>query len=91
MPNMMPNDLKPSKIKTIATTNIDELRKWFRHARGHLRYHNVNPEEKRGVHWVSSFLEGPLSKWWYSQVAQNGDEVGGGLSGVSEMEKSLIK
>jgi hypothetical protein len=36
-------------------------------------------------------LEGPLSKWWYSQVSQIGDEVGGGFSGVSEMEKSLIK
>jgi hypothetical protein len=36
-------------------------------------------------------LEGPLSKWWYSQVAQTGDEVGGGFSGVYEMEKSLIQ
>jgi hypothetical protein len=43
------------------------------------------------VYWVSGFLEGPLSKWWYSQVAQTGDEVGGGFSGVSEMEKSLIQ
>jgi hypothetical protein len=40
---------------------------------------------------VSGFLEGPLSKWWYSQVAQTGDEVGGGFSGVSKMEKSLIQ
>jgi hypothetical protein len=71
MPSMMPNDVKPSaKIKSIATTNIDELRNWFRHARGYLRYHNVIPEELRGVYWVSCFLEGPLSKWWYSQVAQ---------------------
>jgi len=91
MPSMMPNDVKPAKIKSIATTNIDELRNWFRHARGYLRYHSVNPEEQRGVYWVSGFLEGPLSKWWYSQVAQTGDEVGGGFSGVSEMEKSLIQ
>jgi hypothetical protein len=73
---MMPNDVKPAKIKSIATTNIDELRNWFRHARGYLRYHNVNHEEQRGVYWVFGFLEGPLSKWWYSQVAQTGDEVG---------------
>jgi hypothetical protein len=36
-------------------------------------------------------LEGPLSKWWYSQVAQTRDEVGGGLSGVSEMERAFIQ
>jgi hypothetical protein len=36
-------------------------------------------------------LEGPLSKWWYSQVAQNGDEVGGRFSEVFDMEKSLIQ
>jgi hypothetical protein len=42
------------------------------------------------VYWVSSFREGPLSKWWYSQVAQIGDEVGGGFAGVSQMEKSLF-
>jgi hypothetical protein len=39
---------------------------------------------------VFGFLEGPLSKWWYSQVAQTRDEVGGGFSGVSEMERALI-
>jgi hypothetical protein len=49
MPNMMPSNVKPSKIKSIATTNIDELRNLFRHARGYLRYHNVNLEEQRGV------------------------------------------
>jgi hypothetical protein len=70
MPSMMPNDVKPAKIKSIATTNIGELRNWFRHARGYLRYHSVNLEEQRGVYWVSGFLEGPLSKWWYSQVMQ---------------------
>jgi hypothetical protein len=91
MPNMMPNDFKPAKIKSIATTKIDGLRSWFRHARGYLRYHIVNPEEQRGVYWVSSFLEGPLSKRWYSQVAQTRDEVGGGFSGVFEMERSLIQ
>jgi hypothetical protein len=47
MPNLMHDDVKPAKIKIIATTNIDELRKWFRHPRGYLRYHNVNPEEHR--------------------------------------------
>jgi hypothetical protein len=50
MPSMMQNDVKPTKIKSIATTNIDELINWFRHARGYLRYHNVNPEEQRGVY-----------------------------------------
>jgi hypothetical protein len=39
----MPNDVKLAKIKSIATTNIDELRNWFRHARGYLPYHRVNP------------------------------------------------
>jgi hypothetical protein len=77
MRSMMPNDVKPAKIKSIATTNIDELRNRFRHARGYLRYHNIIPEEQRGVYMVSSFLEGPLSKCWYSQVAQTRDEVGG--------------
>jgi cell fate (sporulation/competence/biofilm development) regulator YmcA (YheA/YmcA/DUF963 family) len=33
----------------------------------------------------------PLSKRRYSQVAQAGDEDGGGFSGVSEMERALIK
>jgi hypothetical protein len=42
------------------------------------------------VYCVFGFLEGPLSKWWYSQAAQTADEVGGGFSGVSEMEKSII-
>jgi hypothetical protein len=82
MPNLMPNDVKPAKIKSIAMTDIDELRKWFRHARGCLQYHNVKPEEQRGLYWVFGFLEGPLSKWWYSQVAQTRDEVSGGFSGV---------
>jgi hypothetical protein len=67
MPSMMPNAVKPAKIKSIATTNIiDDLRKWFRHARGYLRYHDINPEKHRGVYWVYDFLEGLLSKWWYS-------------------------
>jgi hypothetical protein len=68
MPNLMPNDVKPAKIKSIATTHIDELRNWFRHVRGYLRYHNVNLEEHR-VYWVYGFQEGPLSKWWCFQVA----------------------
>jgi hypothetical protein len=62
MPSMMPNDVKQAKIKSISTTNIDVLRNWFRHARGYLRYHNLNPEEQRGVYWVSCFLKGPLKK-----------------------------
>jgi hypothetical protein len=49
MLNLMHNDVKPAKIKSIATGNINELRNWFRHARGHLRYHNVNLEEHRGM------------------------------------------
>jgi hypothetical protein len=63
MPNLMPNDVKSTNIKSIATTSIDELRDMFRHARGHLRYPNINHEEQRGVYWLSGFLEGPLSKW----------------------------
>jgi hypothetical protein len=53
---MMPNDVKPTKIKSIATTNIDELSNWFRHARGYLQYHCVNLEEQRGVYWVRATL-----------------------------------
>jgi hypothetical protein len=88
----MPNDVKTTKIKSIVTTNIDELLGyWFQHARGYLRYHIVNHEEQRGVKWESGFLEGPLSKWWYSQVAQTGDEFGGGFSEVSEMERAKIQ
>jgi hypothetical protein len=34
-------------------------------------------------------MEGPISKWWYFQVAQTGDEVGGGFSGVFEIKRSL--
>jgi hypothetical protein len=49
MPNLMPNDVKPIKVKSIASTNIDELKNWFRHAQGYLRYHNVNLEEQRRV------------------------------------------
>jgi hypothetical protein len=40
VPNMRQDDVKPTKITSIATTNTDELRNWFRHARGYLRYHN---------------------------------------------------
>jgi hypothetical protein len=87
----MPNDVKLAKIKSIATTNIDELRNLFLRARGYLRYRSVNHEEQRGMYWVSGFMEGPLLKWWYSQIAQTGDEVGGGFSGISEMERSLIQ
>jgi hypothetical protein len=87
----MPDDVKPAKIKSIATTNIDELKNWFRHARGYLQYHNVNPQEQRGVYWAFGFMEGPLWKWWYSQVTQNGDEIGGGISSVSEFLKALIQ
>jgi hypothetical protein len=49
MPNLMPNDVQPTKIKSIATTSMDELRNWFRQARGYLRYHNVNLEEQKEV------------------------------------------
>jgi hypothetical protein len=78
----MPNDAKPCKIKSIATIYIDELRKLLRHARGYLRYHDINLEEQRGVYSVFDSLEGPLSKWRYSQVAQTRGEVGGEFSGV---------
>jgi uncharacterized protein YbgA (DUF1722 family) len=36
-------------------------------------------------------MEGPLSKWWYFQVAQTRNEVGRRFSGVSEMERALIQ
>jgi hypothetical protein len=35
-------------------------------------------------------VEGPISKSWYSQVAHTRDKVGGGFSGVSEIERALI-
>jgi hypothetical protein len=41
------------------------------------------------VYLVFGFLEDPLSKLWYSQVAQTRDEVCGGFSGV--FEKSFIR
>eukprot|EP00873_Tetraselmis_striata_P021239 jgi/Tetstr1/441503/TSEL_029734.t1 len=69
MPGLMPSDVKPAKIEKLSTTNIDELRNWFRHARGYLKYHNVNPEEPRSVYWASGYFHGPVSKWWYAQVA----------------------
>eukprot|EP00873_Tetraselmis_striata_P013178 jgi/Tetstr1/433442/TSEL_022716.t1 len=47
MPGLMPSDVKPTKIEKLSTTNIDEIRNWFRHARGRLKYHNVNSEEPR--------------------------------------------
>jgi hypothetical protein len=61
MPNLMPNDVKPTKIKSITTTHIDELRNRFRDSQWNLRYHNVDRKEQRGVYWVSGFLEGPTS------------------------------
>eukprot|EP00873_Tetraselmis_striata_P024235 jgi/Tetstr1/444499/TSEL_032378.t1 len=64
MPGLMPSDVKPAKIEKLSTTNIDELRNWFRHARGYLKYHNVNPEEPRSVYWASGYFHGPVSKWW---------------------------
>lgn len=91
MPEMMPKDVKPAKVQNIASTNIDDLRNWYRHARGYLKYYNVDPEEPRSVFWASGFLEGPLSKWWHSRVALSGDEVGGGFPGISSMEQDIIK
>jgi hypothetical protein len=55
MPNMVPNDVKPSKIKSIAATNIDAVRNLFRYARGYLLYHNVDHEEQKGVYCVFVF------------------------------------
>eukprot|EP00873_Tetraselmis_striata_P043987 jgi/Tetstr1/464251/TSEL_009056.t1 len=90
MPGLMPSDVKPSKIEKLSTTNIDELRNWFRHARGYLKYHNVNPEEPRSVYWASGYFHGPVSKWWYAQVASTHDEIGGGFTGITHMEAALI-
>eukprot|EP00873_Tetraselmis_striata_P003425 jgi/Tetstr1/423689/TSEL_014323.t1 len=90
MPGLMPSDVKPAKIEKLSTTNIDELRNWFRHARGYLKYHNVNPEEPRSVYWASGYFHGPVSKWWYAQVASTHDEIGGGFTGITHMEAALI-
>eukprot|EP00873_Tetraselmis_striata_P017204 jgi/Tetstr1/437468/TSEL_026147.t1 len=90
MPGLMPSDVKPAKIEKLPTTNIDELRKWFRHARGYLKYHNVNPEEPRSVYWASGYFHGPVSKWWYAQVASTHNEIGGGFTGITHMEAALI-
>jgi hypothetical protein len=69
MPTLMPKDVKPTEMKSIATINIGELIiNWFGHAR-YVRCCNVNPKENRGVYRVSGFLEGSQSKWWYSHVA----------------------
>lgn len=91
MPGLMPSDVKPAKIERLSSTNVDEIRNWFRHARGYLKFYTVNPEEPRSVYWASGFLYGPVSKWWYSQVASTGDEVGAGFSGISAMEEGLIQ
>ena len=91
MPELMPKDVKPARVQNISSTNIDDLRNWYRHARGYLKYYNVDPEESRSVFWASGFLEGPLSKWWHSRVALSGDEVGGGFNGISSMEKDIIQ
>eukprot|EP00873_Tetraselmis_striata_P018889 jgi/Tetstr1/439153/TSEL_027605.t1 len=90
MPGLMPSDVKPAKIEKLSTTNIDELRNWFRHARGYLKYHNINPEEPRSVYWASGYFHGPVSKWWYAQVASTHDEIGGGFTGITHMEAALI-
>eukprot|EP00873_Tetraselmis_striata_P038560 jgi/Tetstr1/458824/TSEL_045208.t2 len=90
MPGLMPSDVKPAKIEKLSTTNIDELRNWFRHAQGYLKYHNVNPEEPRSVYWASGYFHGPVSKWWYAQVASTHDEIGGGFTGITHMEAALI-
>lgn len=91
MPGLMPSDVKPAKIKELSTTTIDEIRNWFRHARGYLKYHNVNPEEPRSVYWASGYFNGPISKWWYAQVASTMDEVSGGFAGITAMEEALIQ
>jgi hypothetical protein len=43
------------------------------------------------VYWVFGFLLGPLSKCWYSHVAQTLNEVGGGFPEVCAMERALIQ
>lgn len=91
MPDLMPRDVKPSKVPNISSTVTDDLRNWFRHARGYLKYYGVNPEESRSVFWASGHLEGPLSKWWHSRVALSGDDVGGGYTGITAMEASIIQ
>ena len=91
MPGLMPTDVKTAKMKNFSSTKIDEIRDYFRHARGHLKYHNVDPEEPRSVYWFSCYLEGPLSKWWSTRIRMTGDEIGGGFSGITEMEAALVR
>lgn len=91
MPALMPSDLKAAKIQNLSSTDVDKIRNWFRHARGHLKFYNIDPEEQRSVFWAAGFLDGPLSKWWHSRVATTGEEVHGGFRGVTEMETELIK
>jgi hypothetical protein len=68
MPSMMPKYVKQAKIKSTATTNIDELRNYVRHSRGYLRYHRRPPaaqrrRPRRGLR--SQARRHPLtSPWW---------------------------
>jgi hypothetical protein len=64
MPNLMPSEVKPAKMDKIASTNTDDTRSLFRHARGYI---NVSPDEERSVFWAAGFFEGPLSKWWHQR------------------------
>jgi len=91
MPNLMPSEVKPAKMDKIASTNTDDIRSWFRHARGYLKYSNVSPDEERSVFWAAGFFEGPLSKWWHQRCTMTGDEVAGGLSSVTDLEQAVIE
>eukprot|EP00873_Tetraselmis_striata_P038470 jgi/Tetstr1/458734/TSEL_045123.t1 len=90
MPGLMPSDVKPAKIEKLSTTNIDELRNWFRHARGYLKYHNVNPEEPRSVYWhmaifTDLYPSGGTRKWRVRTT-----KLAAVLTGITHMEAALI-
>lgn len=91
MPGLMPKEIKPAKMATLMSTNIDEIRNWFRRARGHLKSYHIDPNEPRSVFWAAGFFDGPVSKWWYTQVATTGDEVTAGFNGINAMEEGLIQ
>jgi hypothetical protein len=80
MMNMMPNDVKPAKIKSNATTKIDELRNKFQHVREFLRYHNgitilKNKEECIGymVFWKAHYRSGGTPKLHILEMKSVGD------------------
>lgn len=90
MPAPMPSDVKPAKMKTLDSTSTTEIRNWFRHARGYLKYYGVDPNEPRSVFWAAGHFDGPLQEWFHSMCVKSEDEVAGGMTSVTELEDRLI-